>query len=274
MGGAAGVTGGRGGQDAAGGMSGADAPGGMSGTDAGQAGSAGRGCMWPTVPYPVSGFGFEAYEGVLAVEYLTPTKECPGAARDEVRIENGRFDLSVSGYGSVMVFLDTSGDRLYQKSEPDWTRSSSTVTVADFDASKDFHVEITEMPSIQKLQLVHLAFCTNPDAVYGSPNGETCVVQRLALGTYLGSFRMDTSVESTNVSWAIWLTDFDSDSWPFDRSRPHFIGSLTKPPCTVDGDFTTCSLSFADLVKGDAGTDGADDGGADGAVDADASASK
>jgi hypothetical protein len=172
---------------------------------------------------------------------------------DKKPIVNGKFDLLVSGYGSVTVFLDMNGDGVYQKNEPDWFRgAASAVTPADFDAEKDLHIDITEIPPTYANRVINVALCADSNLVDGGADGDTCSVQRLGMGVTPGVFAADVLIVPSNVSLAMWFTDPNVDS-PLDQSQPHFIGSLTKPPCAVDGDLTTCSLSFGDFVIGDGG---------------------
>jgi hypothetical protein len=233
--------GGFGGDAGGGGTFGGSGPGG---------GGAGPGCNWPSEAYPVSGSGFDAYEGVDAVEVLTPHQICPPGAIAHAPIQMGRFALGVAGYGSVFVFLDINGDGVYQKNEPDWIRTRGSVTPADFDAEKDFHVGINTIPRGHETQDVNIAFCTNADAVYGSADGGTCSLQRFSMGTTPSAFSADGVFESKNVSWAVWFTEQDVEPFPFDRSRPHFVGRLDQLPCVVHGDLTTCTLDFKDLITG------------------------
>ena len=199
----------------------------------------------------------------MAIADFKSRQNCPPPHRDEARIENGRFDLLVTGNGTVSVFLDINDDRVYQLSEPDWFRTSSEVTPADFDAVKDFHLEIEYILG-DVTRKVSLMFCRNPDAV---DNLTTCRRERIDRGT-TRSFSLDRAIDSTFKSWAVWFNESDMDPWPFDRGLPHFMGTLSKSPCAVDGDLTTCTLAFADLLK-DGGVDGGDAGPADGGVDAD-----
>ncbi|HMJ54589.1 MAG TPA: hypothetical protein VK540_21050 [Polyangiaceae bacterium] len=252
-GGSSGTTGGKAGS--AGGTGGSGGQGGIGGIG-GRGGNAGSGCPYPNDPHPVSGSGFEAYEGVVAIEVLVPHQICPGGGRDERRIENGRFDLLVSGYGSVTVFLDTNGDGVYQKNEPDWFRNSSAVTPADFDAQKEFHVDIVGIRPSYETEVVNIAFCSNPDAVDGSADGDTCLLQRFGGSSSADVFSADMYVVPQSVSFAVWFTEPNVEPWPFQRRWAHFMASVAKPPCIVDGDLTTCSLSFADFMKGNGVADG------------------
>jgi hypothetical protein len=174
---------------------------------------------------------------------------CPGRG-DQARIVNGRFNLSVVGYGTVDVFLDMNRDGTYQRNEPDWRWTSSTVTPADFDAVREFRVNLVGIPPSAQVPLIHTVVCTNEDAVYGSPDGSQCG-EVIPTGLPTTVYSAEGTFYPKTLSWAIWFAKTAMS--PFDRSLPHFVGRWTAPTCALDGDFMICSLSFADLVNADAG---------------------
>jgi hypothetical protein len=194
---------------------------------------------------------------ITAVEVLTQRQSCPAGGWDSARITNGRFDLLTVGFGNVTVFLDMNGDGTYQKNEPD-CRGKASITPADFDAEIDVHIDITEIPPQYASHFVNVAINRDGDSIDGSTDGEVCINIASSMGFTPGVFSIDNQVAPSCTSVTIRFIAPHTD--PLDPSQPHFIGSLTKPPCVTDGDLTTCSLSFRDFVTGDGGTDGGDTG--------------
>lgn len=179
----------------------------------------------------------------MAIAVLTPHQICPGPDRDEDRITNGRFDLVTHGDGSVVVFLDMNGNGIYERHEPDWFHASSSVTPAEFDAQRDFHIEITGVPEEYGHQTVNIAFCT-PEVFDASPEGVDCHTLRYGWDRSAPAFAADGEFWGGSA-FTVWLADAEP---PIDWTRPHYVGSLTNPPCTTEGDLTSCLLSFRDFV--------------------------
>lgn len=239
-------------RDGSGGAAGLD--GGSSGGSGGFGGRAGGGCIWPNDRHPVRGAGFEAYEGVTAVAAVRSYQICPPPTTDRARIRDGRFDLLATGYGSPIFYLDLNDDGIYQTKEPDChVGDNGVVTLADLDAVRDLHVDIVGVPAGHEMDQVHLALCNNADAVLGPGGGVAC--GSFGLRTVGDTSTLDTTMERAKISWAVWFAPPGAPS--FERHYPHRVGGLAEAPCTVDGDLTTCSISFRSTS--DAGSDAMSD---------------
>ena len=221
----------------------------------------------------MTGAGFEAYEGVMAVESVHAAQTCNYSGSVKSRIENGRFELALNTEGSVYAFLDMNDDGQYQKNEPlsDWR---PFLTPAEFDAYRVLQFEVRAIPEEHKSKIVNVVICSQPDVLANLDDYTVCNTPWSG-STVNGILTVEFNRPQKAMWWAVWLADPNLPSLPLQPDWPRFIGELSKLTCTPDGDLTLCSLSIADSLQdggiGDAGFDVADAeiDAADAAVDID-----
>ena len=205
----------------------------------------------------MTGVGFEAYEGVMAVESVRAAQTCNYSGSVKSRIVNGRFELTLNTEGGVYVFLDTNDDGQYQKNEP-MSHWHPYITPAEFDAARVLQFEVHAIPAEYKSKIVNAAICSQPDVFGNLDNDRVCYIEG-SRSAASGNASFEFSRSQNMMWWAVWLAEPTVPSLPLQPDWPHFTGDLSQPRCALDGDLTICSLSIADALQDggitDAGVD-------------------